>query len=1046
MAYKSDAPNQENISDMVDELNKLCNGESEDNNDMLFGEEVKNFSEDEVKELLKAQFIGEDAKARAKADDVYSLDEDFLAEAESFEEENEDSFIVDAEEPLEEIVEEQEAELEDIAPYSDEDEEDYEEEEYYEEDEDLSSLAVDIEENVNALEENSYESGILIDYAEEIDGELTFEQIEDTSEDDGIEYTHLELDAPEIDDELTFDQIEDTSDGDGIEYTRIELDAPEIDDELTFDQIEDTSDDGIEYTAIELDDAAKEADILESGEEVEGREQEIASMHLDLEPLENPIPEAQELGTADPAVETQDNGEVFQRIPEKAIMRQFAQESADKTAEQPERPRFVSAFENVPELCEKIAEGISNGEIVDELVEDEVDPEVEEETPLENLAKTQMDGAEISLLMQLGCDDEIIERYSREAPKTTAREELEAEGGEDDEPSIESKKITKEKLLSIRQEYKTKTISLLIRLGVCAAVSLLLLLYEGLSAMGVEFPGIMNVEDYFVSHVLIAMQLAVLCVLTSYKQIWEGAKKLLSPTPCAYSIAFILCASTLLYDFSTFFSGEGVYPPTFHLPVVFAIILAIVCEWRSLAGESRSFETFFEDQLRDDESSASKKFTLTKSKGKNSTAEKMYKGGLDSSKNVYYPIEIEKVDGFFAAANKTSSRTRVPMLMIIPVIALSIAIGVFALIASGEFWVGVGGMNLALLLALPTVATVASWLPFDLSGSNAQKSGYAFASEGSAEDIAGCDVAIFSDMHLFSKCTPSQVNIAFYDGTAKETVLACLNCVYKEVGGPMAEAFAAAGRKNMGKCRLTRVAKSGVEAIIGSNYSILVGSESFMARYGVSFPNVILNSKDDEVHTLCVSINGRATARIAVRYSVNAPFEMFVDRLAEQKISCVIETYDPMINAELLTKIRQGATTPISVVHLSAEDNRARRDESIERVLFEATEDELGLLARRSRFNLAVAMYTAKKMSMVRKYCNIISISGCALGVVLSFIMAAVGAVSSFNVFFVLLYWMLVSGGLVALILRLMPTKNAFSFDAYLAQKEAAKNTEKYFT
>ena len=762
----------------------------------------------------------------------------------------------------------------------------------------------------------------------------------------------------------------------------------------------------------------EEPDVLESSEEVEDGEQEIASMHLELEPLEDPIVEANEI-SAEPIV-------TVERIPEKEIMRRFApKEDVATVAEIVEAQVALSSDSAEPEADEDtdvLNRAFNDTDGIDEGL-----------SVLEKTEATEPDGAEISLLMQFGCDDEIIDIYTKDTKEKHREPEIKVE------PNVENgEKYPKEKLDAKREEYKNASIGMLIRLVACSLLGVLLLLYEGFTSLGADLPGILNRDDYYISYVLIGLQLAVLCVLTSYKQIWDGAKKLLSATPNAYSVVSILCGVTLLYDVTVLFVDTT--PPTFHVTLAIALALSIAWEWRALMIEKNSFEVFLADHF---DGETTKKFTLRPSKGKNSTAEKMYRGGLDSSNNVYYPIEIEKVERFFDSMGNTSRKGRIPMLLIIPALALSLIIGVLALVTSGKLWVGIAGLNLALWLTLPIVATLAVWLPFDILNGRARHEGYSFASEGSMEVYSECNVAIFSDLHLFAKCSPAQVNLAFYDGTAKDVLLGCLNAFYKEVGGPMSEVFANAQSKKLGECRLTRVGKSGVEAVVGSNYSILVGSESFMARYGISFPNVILSSEDDKAHTLCVSLNGRATARIAVRYSINEPFEMFVDRLAEEGISTAVETYDPMINTELLAKLRKNSTAPISIVHMSAEDRAVRRGEDRERILFEASEEELGVIARRSRFNLAVALYAAKKMARLRKVCNLFAISGFAIGAALAGLMASLELVEGFGAFWVLLFWILISGAISAITLTMLPNKSKFSFDAYKEEKAAAKISEK---
>ena len=88
MSYKSDTPNQENISEILERLNQVQNEQTESiEEDIETNEELKNISENDLKELLMTQYIGQDDKARAKADETYYIDEDFMAEAKTYDEE-----------------------------------------------------------------------------------------------------------------------------------------------------------------------------------------------------------------------------------------------------------------------------------------------------------------------------------------------------------------------------------------------------------------------------------------------------------------------------------------------------------------------------------------------------------------------------------------------------------------------------------------------------------------------------------------------------------------------------------------------------------------------------------------------------------------------------------------------------------------------------------------------------------------------------------------------------------------------------------------------
>lgn len=949
MAHNSETPNQQNISEVLEMLTRSYNEDTPQSNDEPASDNIETMTEDELKEKLRLQFSSANLETTSKShDDTYYIDEDFLAEAEvEVEEEPEEALEGELEEELEEALEEE--------------------------------LEGELEEE---LEE---------EFKEEIEEEFE-------------EESHILFDSGpyDADEELTFDELEAFSEDDGLEMTRLELEDNAPDDDITFDQIE----------------------------EIEDAEEEIVFMRLELEPLEQPIPEAEEIIAEDRVIS--EAAEPTVRIPEKAIMREFEVKS-EPLSEEPVEEMHEEDNSSVSEAEETV-----DGDFLDELfLSEDENLSSAESSLLDGLAKSEPDGAEISLLMQFGCDDEIIDRYaydsSSEAEESISKQE------EENQARINR---LREKVTAKDEAYKTKTSSLYVRLGICAVFAFLLLLYEGLPAMGIELPGILNREDYYISYVLIGLQLMVLCGITSYKRIWDGAKKLLTPAPSAYSVVFILCAVTLLYDICVLFVNGDIIPPTFHFVLALALVMAMVAELKSLTTERKIFELFFADNLSGDDTYSQNQFTLRKSQGRNSTAEKMYKGGLDSSNNIYYPIEIQSSEKFFTATKNKSARSALPMLLVLPAIALSLLIGIFALIASGEFWIGMGGMTVALFMTLPTVSTVALWLPFERVSSFGCRSGYAFAGEGSMEGYGDCDMAVFGDLHLFEKCSPSKVNLALYDATSKEVLLGCLNAVYKKIGGPMAEAFAVPADKKLGECRITRVAKSGVEAVIGCNYSVLIGNEGFMSRYGISFPTATLNNKDDEVFTLCVSINGRATARIAVRYTVNRVFEMFVERLAQDGIYCAVETFDPMISTELMGRINPHIGSYISFVHMSAEDLVLRRDKNRERILFEASDEELGVIARGSRFNLAVALSTAKKMKRLRKYLNITAFSVSGLGALVALAAAGFGWIDGFNGFFVLLYWLLSAAGMLTLMFKLLPDKNNFSFEHYLMEKQSSQENE----
>ena len=990
MSQRTDMPDQENMSELLEELRRTYETDSSLDTATEAFAPAADMTEEELKEKLRLQFMSDGAQqVNDEQEESYYIDEDFLAEAEL------------------EQLELQEPEASESIEAPDEPELNIE---YASENDDIT---------FDELEETEEDDGIVLTQLEieqDEDDDITFDELEETEEDDGIVLTQLEIEQDE-DDDITFDELEETEEDDGIVLTQLEIEQDE-DDDITFDELEETEeDDGIILARLEIEQDEENNNIIFEQpeeafdiqpEEIKAADEGISYMHLDQELLEAEaveelVAEAEEY--CEPQLPAEDEW-TGPKVPVTLFPEQTFEEYAPQT--------------------EDIAEDESEEE---ESSTDEADSTQE--------LINELESSEISLLMQFGCEDEVLDRYSKESINKASEEEaLRGVAVESDEQQSN----VGEKILSRYEAYGRSRGALILKLAISAFFALLLLIYEGSAAIGVDLPGIMNREDYYISHVLLGLQAVVLCGLVVYRQIWDGAKKVFSRKPNAYSVISVLAIITLIYDVSVFFV-EDTTPPTFHFALVCVILLAVLLDYQTLVSEKRSFEFYFSDVLfeKDEGVAQKKKFTLCRSEGKRSTAEKMYSGGLDASQIVYFPIETDSSAGFFSASKVASRKHNIPSIIMIPVMAVSLLIGILAMVISGEVWQGFGASAVSLFMAMPIVWTVAIWLPFERLSAGSQNEGFAFAGEGCVEHYADCDMVIFSDLHLFAKCAPSNVNMVFYDATPRDVLLGCLNAVYSEIGGPLSETFKGAYNEKLGVCRMTRVAKSGIEAVVGSNYSVLVGNEAFMLRYGINFPKITMKNQDDEIFTLCVSINGRASARIAVRYTTNEMFEMFVHRLAEDGIYCAIETLDPMISTEMVSRVRNNSDIPLSIVHLGVQDCVARKDIGREKLLFNASGEELGVLARGSRFNLAVALSASKHLKRVRKYSDMLCVGLSCLGALITLAAAILGWVAGFSEFFIILYWLLSAGGLIALILKLLPPKNRFSVEQYRNELNADK-------
>jgi hypothetical protein len=227
---------------------------------------------------------------------------------------------------------------------------------------------------------------------------------------------------------------------------------------------------------------------------------------------------------------------------------------------------------------------------------------------------------------------------------------------------------------------------------------------------------------------------------------------------------------------------------------------------------------------------------------------------------------------------------------------------------------------------------------------------------------------------------------------------------------------------------VNRVARSGIEALVGKNYSILIGDEQFMSRYGIFFPTASLGKEEDKIFTLCVSINNRATARIAVKYRINETFYAIAQKLTEDNISCTVQTYDPMISAELVARVRTYKGAPINIVHKSAADLALEKHGHKAGALYSVMGEELSVLARGSRLNLAVALSNSKKLRVLRRLLNICSGALVSAGALTAMFLVLSEHLASVTWLVVLAYWIVSAAITVGLFIWKFPQKDRFIF------------------
>lgn len=574
---------------------------------------------------------------------------------------------------------------------------------------------------------------------------------------------------------------------------------------------------------------------------------------------------------------------------------------------------------------------------------------------------------------------------------------------------------------TILAAYKKKKSTALWSLIGCALIAIVAFIYELMPLVEVRAEGVFDYGTYPSVYVLVGLQFVVFAAAICHRQIWDGLKRAFSLTPNTYSIVGIIFALTAVCDIIIAiilaFTRDDL-PPMFNATAVVVCTLCMLADYLDICAEMRAFGVY---------SSNAGKYTLVKETKEGSVGAKMYSGGLEADKTIYSVHSVEFPNGFFRSLEKTPKTNRILATSIIPVLVAAIIAAIVAVLVGADAYASTAAFMICLYAVLPTVLILTDILPYAIACIKLSSRGSAFAGRGAIEKYDGCDVLVFNDLHLFKKCKTEDVGVAIYDTGVGYLTLGCLDALYSSIGGPLSgmqmnlpEVFKF---KNVDLKRITR---NGIEAVIEKKHTLIVGEPSFMKRYGLTFPE---NEQDNDRLTLCVSLGGKVTAKLSVKYETEPVFEMLVERLSAEGISCAIQTYDPLINSAMISRVRTVGDAPVSVIHKNTEDFGASKQKRYRG-------DEDGVISCGSRLKLVEVEVWLKRLAKVKKLCER-TVLGCnAFGLLAMILLVAFNVTGYVNQLHVLLFLLAETAAVCIPMIFTLPNKKYFTVDALYSELE----------
>ena len=684
---------------------------------------------------------------------------------------------------------------------------------------------------------------------------------------------------------------------------------------------------------------------------------------------------------------------------------------------------------DLDELSDNTNDSVAIEEEIVEIHQDEQEELLFVPNSKEKDSIPELDHSVIEVLLQLGCRKELeetigedgIEEYyaTRDAEPLATDNSYAYDGNE---------YISIEQTDGILNRYKASFKRSVINILLTGALAFLVLLYDILPLFEVEFFWIFDYTKNPIVYLLFGLQLLFVSSIFSIKKLLKGFKNIIFSHPDGYSVAAISVVAIAIYDISLFFTKFDDLPMTFHFLGSISVLCAVIADHLSLCREKKIFSVY------SNYSSNGNSYTLLRDDKDGTIANKMYRGGMDTSQKVRVPSTVGFPTRYFHAVHENQKTSNVILCgFFTPTLILSVLAGVLCMMLNIDVSASLSAMWIIFLCSMPVAYVLCDELLLYIAARKLHKRGCAMASRESIDKYGDTDVIVFGDTHLFAACDSDKIGIVFYDQKNALNILGALNAFYTKIGGPMSNVFNNVPHEaQYNDVTVLRSFKNGVEAIIDKKHLLIVGDVGFMQRYGLDFDDKV--NKNTSRSILCVSFDGKKSAKINVQYKIEPLFEVLIERMTENGIYCAIETYDPLINGNLVKKLRTLGKTPISIVHKTAKDIYR---ESIQR---DNRKEETGLLVSASRLKLAEALIWCKRLISIRKSVAVISIIGGAIAFAAAVALNLMNAMQWTNQYLLLIYKALFIAIILIIGILKMPRKNYFSRSAIAKKEKTERN------
>lgn len=548
----------------------------------------------------------------------------------------------------------------------------------------------------------------------------------------------------------------------------------------------------------------------------------------------------------------------------------------------------------------------------------------------------------------------------------------------------------------IKSAYSRDRFKMLIRLCGTALFAILLFVYD---AFGKSFGGALDVNIYPVVNILMSLQLLLITVAFSAKQIFHGINSVFKADPIVHSVSAAAVVITVLYDIVLAVATPETFT-LYNFPAAICLLLGVVHDYFTLERELYVF-----DRLSSWQSVA----TLERIDSAVLAAELGENRAGEAEQKIGQAFRMKKADfaeNYFRHINRRNPMSKLLNFIIAPVIALSLVVFIISLASDNTAIEAFNAFLTVNLFSMPVFLLVSMSYPFYTLVSKKLNADSVIFSESDVSEYKKLDTVVFDEADLFDDTSLTINRISVCDKNRMQDVfdIMCgVSALYDRIGGRIAGAFRASTAEGdiPEDVTVIRVDDGGFEGYAGGRH-YCVGSDAYLTAHGIQ----VMRYYDDKYIAsnpggvvLHIAVDGAEVFKLYLTYRISDSILSVINELSLANTRIVMRTIDPNINLDLISRILTSTFDgKLTLVRKPYNENAAPVIEN------EETVDGGVLVNGENPESILDIVKACKHYGIFSKMNATINIALLAIGVLLSLMLGVIGALAGISSIYIVLF------------------------------------------